>query len=83
MTIPAPYPYPYPFLSYPPHTHFFSNFNTHTREKWGGFGAGFSGSGETPIPTENGSRGFCFVEGSFIFIKVGIIFLNFFIFKIF
>ena len=36
---------------YPPHTHFFPKFRTHTHYKWGGFKAGFSGSGATPIPS--------------------------------
>ena len=42
---------PCPFLAYPPHTHFFSIFHTHTHYKQGGFGADFSGSGITPIPS--------------------------------
>jgi len=30
MPILIPIPVPYPFLTYPPHTHFFSIFHTHT-----------------------------------------------------
>jgi len=51
MPIPISIPAPYPFLTYLPHTHFFPIFHTHTHYKRGGFGAGLSGLGITPIPS--------------------------------